>query len=232
MSENDFLSRTRMLIGDSAAERLLCAKVAVFGLGGVGSYTAEALARSGVGTIHLIDADAVEISNINRQLYALCSTVGKYKADVAKDRISDINPGCRTEAFKIFYDAETANEFDFSGYDYIADCIDSVASKLLLIQNAAACRTPVISCMGTGNKLNPMGFIAVDIYETSVCPLARVMRRELKARGIKKLRVVYSREQPSRTSPAGRTPASCSFVPGAAGLLIASEIVKGIIGSN
>lgn len=193
--QNQF-ARTELLIGKQGIERLLRARVAVFGIGGVGSYVVEALARSGVGTLDLIDHDQVSLTNLNRQIIALHSTIGRYKVDVAKERILDIHPDATVNTYKVFYMPDTAAQFDFTKYDYIVDAIDTVTGKLALIENAYAAKTPVISSMGAGNKMDPSAFIVADIYETSVCPLAKVMRRELKKRGIPKLKVVYSKEQP------------------------------------
>lgn len=185
-----------MLLGPGAMRALSTSRVAVFGVGGVGSFAAEALARSGVGEIAVFDNDEVCVSNINRQLIASFSTVGRKKVEVMRDRILDINPDCRVDAHAVFYSAENANEYDLSGFSYIIDAIDTVSSKLTLIENARAAGVPVISCMGAGNKLDPTAFEVSDIYKTSVCPLAKVMRRELRARGIPSLKVVYSREMP------------------------------------
>lgn len=221
--ENQF-SRTELLLGREAMERLAAAKVAVFGVGGVGGYAAEALARSGVGAITLVDKDTVSLTNLNRQVIALHSTIGRYKADVMRERILDINPDCRVEARKCFYLPETAAEFDFTEYSYIVDAVDTVTAKLQLVLQAEEAGVPIISSMGAGNKCNPASFEAADIYQTSVCPLARVMRRELRKRGVEKLRVVYSKEEPIKTG--AEVPGSTAFVPPAAGLLIASEVVK------
>ncbi len=218
-------SRTISLIGEDAFAKLKRAKVAVFGLGGVGSYVAEALARCGIGTLALIDADTVEESNCNRQLVALCSTIGKNKVDVMRERIADINPACNVLAYPTFYLPENADEFHLSEYDAVADAIDTVTAKIELAVRAEREGFYLISAMGTGNKLDPSRFETADIYSTSVCPLARVMRRELKARGVKGLRVVYSKEEP-RVSVFGRTPGSIAFVPSVAGLMMASEIVR------
>lgn len=235
-----FTSRTRMLIGDEAVSRLADSSVAVFGVGGVGSYVVEALARSGIGRLILVDADTVAMSNINRQIVATHKTIGKLKAEVAAERVSEINPDIKAEAYPVFYDRETVSDFDFTQMkiDYIADAIDTVTSKLLLIEEAKKHNVPIISSMGTGNKLDPTRFRVSDISKTSVCPLARVMRRELKARGIEKLKVVWSDEIPrtpieldeNDAKQTGRrsTPASIAFVPSAAGLIIASEIVMDI----
>lgn len=235
---DDAFARTEMLIGSEALARLRAASVAVFGLGGVGSYTAEALARCGVGRLVLVDADRVAESNINRQLIATYDTVGKLKVDVMRERTLAINPVCEVVIHPLFYAKDTADAVDLTGLSYIADCIDTVTSKLLLIESASFAGIPVISAMGAGNKLDPARFEVADIYKTSVCPLARVMRRELKARGVRSLKVVYSREEPrvpvghaSDALPEGRRtiPGSISFVPSAAGLILASEIVKDII---
>ncbi len=222
--------RTVRLIGEEAQNRLHAAHVAVFGIGGVGSFTAEALVRAGIGRLTLIDADTVDITNINRQLVALNSNVGKPKCEVMKERALDINPAVRVDALKMFYDAQTASEIDISKFDYVVDAIDSVSSKLLLIETAVKNGVKIISAMGAGNKLDPTMFRVADIYSTKVCPLARVMRRELKKRGIEKLKVVYSEEEP--ISPAGdvRLPASISFVPSVSGLIIAGEVIKDIAG--
>ena len=218
-------SRTISLIGEDAFAKLKRAKVAVFGLGGVGSYVAESLARCGVGTLVLIDADTVEESNCNRQLVALRSTIGKNKVDVMRERIADINPVCNVLAYPTFYLPENAEEFHLSEYDAVADAIDTVTAKIELAVRAEREGFYLISAMGTGNKLDPSRFEAADIYSTSVCPLVRVMRRELKARGVKGLRVVYSKEEP-RVSAFGRTPGSIAFVPSVAGLMMAGEIVR------
>ena len=213
----EIFSRTEMLLGAEALKKLAAARVAVFGIGGVGGYTAEALARSGVGAIDLIDPDRVAESNLNRQIYALHSTLGRYKTEVARERINDINPVCKVTEHRIFYLPETP--FDFSLYDYIVDAVDTVSAKIAIAVNAAG--VPVISCMGAGNKLDPTAFKVADVYSTSVCPLARVMRRELKKRGVKALKVVYSEEEPIKS---GAVPASCAFVPSVAGLIIAGEV--------
>lgn len=220
-------SRTERLIGEKNAQKLYNSRVIVFGLGGVGSYTAEALARSGIGEIALVDFDTVDITNLNRQLYALHSTVGMEKAVVARQRILDINPDCQAQAIVKKYLPENSGEFDLSRYDYIVDAIDNVTAKIDLAVKAEEMNIPIISSMGTGNKLCPEQFEIADIYETSVCPLCRVMRRELKKRQVKSLLVVYSREEPF--SDGERTPASAPFVPGAAGLIIASRVVKDLV---
>jgi len=232
MSNN--LSRTELLIGKDNIEKLKNARVAVFGIGGVGGYTVEALARSGVGNIDLIDSDKVDITNLNRQIIATNKTIGLLKVDAAKQRITDINPDINVRVFPIFYDDKTAEEFVLSSYDYVVDAIDTVSSKILLILNAQKENVPIISCMGTGNKLNAAMLEVSDIYKTSVCPLARVMRYELKKRGVKKLKVVYSKEEPikpdNQPENNGRhIPGSTAFVPGTAGLIIAGEVIKKII---
>jgi tRNA A37 threonylcarbamoyladenosine dehydratase len=220
------LSRTAIIVGDAGIVKLKNAKVAIFGLGGVGGHAAEAIVRAGVGSIDLIDHDTVSLSNINRQLAALHSTVGKLKVDVLKERFIDINPTLNINTFPVFYDNDTEKQFDLSTYDYIVDAIDSVGAKINLIVNAEKCNTPIISSMGAGNKLDPTAFTVSDIYKTSVCPLAKVMRYELKKKGIKKLKCVCSKEIPSiRTTP----PGSVSFVPSTAGLIIAGEVIKDII---
>lgn len=240
--ENQF-TRTELLLGSDSMEKLKNARVAVFGVGGVGGYVVEALARSGVGHIDIIDNDTVSITNINRQIIATLSSVGKYKVDVMKERIMDINPEAEINAFRCFYLPETKDQFDFSRYDYVVDAVDTVTAKIQLIMQAKESGTKIICSMGAGNKLNPAMFEVADISETSVCPLARVMREACKKRGIRKVKVVYSKEKPikpksqnqpapaAQNSPAGRrdTPGSMAFVPSAAGLIIASEVVKDII---
>ena len=232
--EEQFL-RSAMLLGESALERLSRARVAVFGLGGVGGYTVEALARGGVGSLDLIDSDSVSLSNLNRQILATHSTLGIPKVEAAKARVLDINPNCRVTVYPVFYTPETAGQFDFTQYNYIVDAIDTVTGKLALVQQAWASGTPIISCMGTGNKLDPIAFEVADISKTSVCPLARVMRKELGKRGIRHLKVVYSREE--AMTPQGweeeaaalgkrQIPGSLSFVPGVAGLILAGEVIK------
>ena len=229
---NEF-SRTELLLGREAMDKLAKSHVAVFGVGGVGGFTVEALARSGVGAIDLIDNDTVSLTNLNRQIVALHSTIGQYKVDVAAARIADINPNCQVKTFRTFYSGETADMFDFSEYDYIVDAIDTVSAKLLMVERAYAVETPVISAMGAGNKLDPTKFEVADIYKTEVCPLARVMRYELRKRGIKKLKVVYSKEVPIKPSSSSEetkggkpAPASIAFVPSVAGLIIAGEVIK------
>lgn len=224
---NEF-ARTERLIGSEAIARLRSSHVAVFGIGGVGSYVVEALARSGIGTLTIVDGDCVDETNINRQLIALHSTVGQPKTVVAKARISDIDPQIRVNAYQLFYTAESS--FSFEGIDYIVDAVDTVSAKLALVENAYRHNIPIISSMGTGNKLDPTQFEVADIYRTSICPLARVMRRELKKRGIPRLKVVYSKEQPLPVPGDGRTPASISFVPSSAGLILAGEVIKHLAG--
>ncbi len=225
---SDQFSRTRLLLGNQAMQKLSGSRVAVFGVGGVGGYVAEALARSGVGALDLIDHDQVSLSNINRQIIALHSTIGEYKVDVMKSRIADINPACQVLAHRCFFLPETKDEFDFSDYDYVVDAVDTVTAKIQLILQAQKAEIPVISSMGAGNKLNPAEFEVADIYHTSVCPLARVMRRELKKRGVEKLKVVYSKEEP-KDCGGQRVPGSTAFVPSVAGLIIASEVVKDLV---
>ena len=244
-------SRTQLIFGIEAMEKLSQSCVAIFGVGGVGGYTIEALARSGVGAIDLIDDDRICLTNLNRQLLATRDTVGQYKVDVAEKRIHSINPDCKVITHKTFYMPETKHMFDFTEYDYIVDAIDTVKGKLELVMNAKAAGTPIISSMGAGNKVNAAAFEVADIYETSVCPLARVMRYECRKRGIKSLKVVYSKEKPIRPledmsiscrkhciCPPGTArkctqrrdiPGSTAFVPSAAGLIIAGEVIKDLI---
>ncbi len=232
---NEF-TRTELLLGQTAMARLFSARVAVFGIGGVGSFAAEALARAGVGALDLFDDDKVCLTNINRQLIATHKTIGKMKVEVMRERILEINPACAVTAHECFYGADNAEEYDLSVYDYIVDAIDTVSSKLLLNERAFQANVPVISCMGAGNKLDPTRFTVADIYSTSVCPLARVMRRELKKRGIPSLKVVYSTEEAVkpleteelRRGSRGAVPGSVSFVPPVAGFILASEVVKDI----
>ena len=241
-------SRTELLFGKEAMEKLSNSRVAIFGIGGVGGYAVEALARSGVGELDLIDDDKVCLTNLNRQIIATRKTVGKYKADVMKERILEINPDCQVEVHKCFFLPENADEFHFEDYDYVVDAVDTVTAKIEIIMKAQEKGVPVISCMGAGNKLDGSQFKVSDIYKTSMCPLAKVMRRELKKRGVKKLKVVYSEEKPTRPledmsiscrthciCPPGAQhkcterrdiPGSTAFVPSIAGLLIAGEIVK------
>lgn len=228
-------SRTEMLLGVQAMEKLRHSRIAVFGVGGVGGYVSEALARCGVGTLDLIDRDVVSVSNINRQIIALTSTVGRQKTEVAAERAKDINPDICVNIYPMFYTPETASQFDFASYDYIVDAVDTVSAKIDLAVRAYQSGTPIISSMGAGNKLDPAQFEITDIYKTSVCPLARVMRKELKARGIPHLTVVYSKEEPKKPlvlqkdAETGKViPASISFVPSAVGLIIASRVVRDI----
>ena len=247
-------SRTQLLLGQEGMEKLFQARVAVFGIGGVGGYTVEALARSGVGTLDLIDDDRICLTNLNRQIFATRKTVGQYKVDVAQQRILEINPKAVVHTYKTFYAPQTAELFDFSQYDYVVDAIDTVTGKLELVEQAEKAGVPIISSMGAGNKLDPTAFEVADIYETSVCPLARVMRKELKKRGIEKLKVVYSKEPPMtplddmsiscRTNcicPPGtarkctqrrQVPGSNAFVPSVVGLIIAGEVVKDLTGAG
>ncbi len=221
--ENQF-ARTEALLGVEAMERLKESRVAIFGVGGVGGYVAEALARSGVGAIDLIDRDKISITNLNRQIIALHSTVGKWKVEVMKERILDINPDCKVKVYPCFYLPENSKNFDFTMYSYIVDAVDTVTAKLQLVMEAKKAGTPIISSMGAGNKLNPASFEVADIYQTSVCPLAKVMRRELRKRGVESLKVVYSKEEPVKINTS--VPASTAFVPSVAGMIIASEVVK------
>ena len=231
-------SRTELLLGNGAMERLRNARVAVFGIGGVGGYAVEALARSGIGTLDLFDHDTVSLTNLNRQIIATHDTIGEKKVDAAKARIHSINPDAVVNAHPVFYTPDTADQFDFSAYDYIIDAIDTVTGKLCIIQNAIAAGVPVISCMGTGNKLDPSKLEVMDISKTTICPLARIMRKELRKRGINHLKVVYSTEE--ALTPVGaeeeaaalgkRTiPGSTAFVPGAAGLLLASAVIRDLL---
>ena len=244
-------SRTQLLIGETGIETLAHARVAVFGIGGVGGYVVEALARSGVGAFVLVDDDKVCLTNINRQIIATRRTVGQYKVEVMRDRILEINPKADVQVHKCFYLPETAEEFDFSSYTYVVDAVDTVTAKISIIMKAQEAKVPVISCMGAGNKLDPTKFEVADIYKTQMCPLAKVMRRELKRRGVKSLKVVYSTEKPIKPQedmsiscrnhcicPPGAErkctdrrdiPGSIAFVPSVAGLIIASEIVKDLV---
>ena len=238
----DIFSRTRFLLGSEAMEKLKNAHVAVFGLGGVGGYVAEALARCGVGNLDLVDHDTISPTNINRQILATHDTVGMDKAEAAAQRAKAINPDCNAKALKIFYLPETADQFDFTKYDYVVDAIDTVTGKMMLIKAAKDAGTPIISSMGTGNKLDPTAFRVADIHETSVCPLARIIRKECRKRGIEKLKVVYSTEDPIKLElspddpawaelPEGRNalPGSVCFVPATAGMIIAGEVIKDLI---
>lgn len=231
----NIFSRAELLLGEEALEKLRSARVALFGIGGVGSFAAEALARGGVGHITLVDGDTVSITNINRQLIALHSTVGKEKTAVMAERIADISPETEVETYPVVYGAENRDLLDFSTYDYVIDAIDTVTSKLILIEEAKKAGVPVISCMGTGNKFHPERFEVTDISKTSVCPLAKVMRKELKVRGIKNVKVVYSKEEPQKPGESTETgkrqiPGSLSFVPPVAGLLLAGEVIRHIAG--
>lgn len=231
--------RTQMLLGEPAMERLQKARVAVFGLGGVGGYVVEALARSGVGQLDLIDNDTVGLTNLNRQILATYATLGMPKTEAARERVLQINPACCVRTHALFFGPDTESQFDFAQYDYIVDAIDTVTGKLALVQKAYSAGTPIISCMGTGNKLDAAAFQVADISKTSMCPLARVMRKELKKRGIAHLKVVYSQEEAQ--TPTGweeeataigkrQIPGSLSYVPGAAGLILAGEVIKDIAG--
>ena len=248
----DQYSRTQLLLGKEAMEKLHNSRVAVFGIGGVGGYTVEALARSGVGALDLIDDDKVCLTNLNRQILATHKTVGKYKVDVAEERIHDINPECKVTTYKCFYLPETKDDFDFSKYSYVIDAVDTVTAKLQLVMEAQEKQVPVISSMGAGNKLNPAMFEVADIYKTNMCPLAKVMRREMKKRGVKKLKVVYSEEKSLRPledmsiscrtnciCPPGAArkcterrdiPGSVAFVPSVAVLILAGEVIKDLSG--
>ena len=221
--------RTEMIFGNEGMERLYGARVAVFGVGGVGGHVVEALARSGVGTLDLIDNDTVCLSNINRQIIATHRTLGQYKVDAAAERIRDINPKAVVNTYRTFYLPETADQFDFTQYDYVVDAIDTVAAKIDIIARCKEAGTPVISSMGTGNKLDPTRFEIADIEKTSVCPLAKVIRKAMRDRGIKGVKVLYSKEEPVKTG--SRTPGSISFVPSAAGLIIGGEVIKDLIGA-
>lgn len=225
-------SRIEMLIGNEAMKKLSECRVAVFGIGGVGGHVVEALVRSGIGAIDLIDNDKVSLTNINRQIIALHSTVGKYKTEVMKSRISDINPNCKVTEHKCFYLPENSSEFDFSIYDYIVDAVDTVTAKIELIMQAGAAGVPIISSMGTGNKMNPAEFEVADIYKTSMCPLAKVMRYELKKRNVRRLKVVYSKEiplKPYESEEENCKAGSNAFAPAVAGLIIASEVIKDLV---
>lgn len=226
---NTWQERTIRMVGEDAVSRLNRARVAVFGLGGVGSYTAEALVRVGVGTVLLVDSEEVDETNINRQLIATRQTIGISKVECMKNRALSINPNLNIQTKQIFFSKETADEIDFSEFDCVADCIDSVSAKILLIEKAKTANAFIVSCMGTGNKLDPTRFKVSDIEKTDVCPLARVMRRELKKRNIKNVRCVYSDELPVKPDGDTRVPSSISFVPGTAGLILAGEIIKHIM---
>jgi len=224
---NEQFQRTELLLGSQAMETLKNSRVAVFGIGGVGGHVAEALVRSGIGAIDLIDNDKVCLSNINRQIFATMSTVGMLKTQSAMKRLLDINPDCRITLHNIFFMPDTSHMIDFSQYDYVVDAIDTVTGKIEIIMRSQEAEVPVISSMGAGNKLDPTAFEVADIYKTSVCPLARVMRRELRKRGVEKLKVVYSKEQPAVSR--SDFPASNAFVPSVAGLIIAGEVIKDLI---
>lgn len=245
-------SRTQLLLGAEGMQKLASSRVAVFGIGGVGGYTVEALARSGIGALDLIDDDKICLTNINRQIFATRSTVGKFKVDVAAERIADINPNCKVTTYKTFYMPNTESEFDFTQYDYVVDAIDTVTGKLSLVKKAKAAGVPIISSMGAGNKLDPTAFEVADIYKTSVCPLAKTMRRELRKLGIDSLKVVYSKEDPIKPEQETETscrhncicppgtvrkctvrrdiPGSNAFVPPTVGLIIAGEVIKDLVG--
>lgn len=231
-------SRTEFIIGEDGLNILKASRVAVFGIGGVGGYAVEALVRSGIGAVDIIDNDTVSVTNLNRQIYALNSTIGKSKVEVAKERILDINPNVVVNAYNVFYTKETSAQFDFNNYDYIVDAIDTVSGKLELIEQAKKYDTPIICSMGAGNKLHPELFEIADISKTSVCPLARVIRTELKKRKIKDVKVVYSKEPPiqpnvieTKTGAKNhRIPGSLAFVPSVAGLIIAGEVVRDLVG--
>ncbi len=234
---SEIFSRTENLLGEEALEALKASHIAVFGIGGVGGYVCEMLARTGVGSLSLFDSDSVSVSNRNRQIIALESTTGKPKVEVMWERILDINPDAKVYPHNIFYNEATAAEIVLSEYDYIADCIDTVSSKILLITKAKECHTPIISAMGAGNKLDPTRFEVADIYSTSVCPLARTMRHELKKRGIKELTVVYSKEEPLKpreglTENGRHIPASVAFAPAGCGIVMAEAIVQAIVGGG
>ncbi|MBQ6563333.1 MAG: tRNA threonylcarbamoyladenosine dehydratase [Clostridia bacterium] len=234
---NEF-SRTQLLLGEKAMNRLASSRIAIFGIGGVGGYVVEALARSGVGALDLVDNDTVSLTNLNRQIIALHSTLGQFKVDVARDRILDISPSCRVQTYRTFFLPETASLFDFAQYDYVVDAVDTVKAKLELVLSAKEAGVPIISCMGAGNKLNPSAFRIADIYSTSVCPLARVMRSECRKHGIDHLKVLYSTEPPitpfvsgDEQPPDGKRsiPGSTAFVPSAAGLMIAADVISDLI---
>lgn len=236
---DDRFARTRLLLGDAGLARLEAARVAVFGIGGVGGYAVEALARSGVGALDLIDSDAVDVTNLNRQIIATEAMVGLPKVEVAAERVASINPACEVRAHRCFFLPETAADFDFATYDYIIDAVDTVSAKLALVEAARAAGTPIVSSMGAGNKLDPTAFRVADIYDTSVDPLARVMRRELRRRGVGALKVVYSTEAPRKSVSHGETvkegsrpaPGSVAFVPAVAGLILGGEVVRDLAGA-
>ena len=223
----DWLNRTELLLGEEAMRKLASSKVAVFGIGGVGGYVCEGLVRSGVGAFDIIDRDVVDETNINRQIIALHSNIGRPKVELMRERMLDINPAVSVTAHECFFLPDTADQFDFSLYDYVVDAVDTVTAKIEIICRASAAGVPVISAMGAGNKTDPGAFRVADIYDTRICPLARVMRRELKKRDVESLKVVYSEEEPIK--PAADHPASCAFVPSVAGLMIAGEVVRELI---
>ena len=235
---SEAFSRTELIYGPDVMQHLARCRVAVFGIGGVGGYVVEALARTGIGALDLIDSDRVCLSNINRQILATTKTVGRYKVDVAEERIRDISPDCTVRTYRIFYLPDTQDRFDFRNYDYVVDAIDTVTGKLTIIENAKRAGVPVISSMGAGNKTDPAAFEVADLYDTSVCPLAKVMRRECKKRGITSLKVVYSKEKPVSVREGAvqeetrhrSTPGSTAFTPSAAGLIIAGEVVNDLAG--
>lgn len=237
---DDIFARTRLLLGDEGLARLAASRVAVFGVGGVGGYAVEALARSGVGALDLIDSDVVDITNLNRQIIATIDTVGRPKVQVAAERVRSINPLCTVETHQCFFLPETALQFDFSNYDYVIDAVDTVSAKIALVEASYAAGTPIVSSMGAGNKLDPTAFRVADIYETSVDPLARVMRRELRHRGIPALKVVYSTEPPINSALGGErvkegtrpAPGSVAFVPSVAGLILGGEVVRDLAGGG
>ena len=235
---DDLFARTRLLLGQDGLDRLAAARVAVFGVGGVGGYVVEALARSGVGALDLIDSDTVDATNLNRQIIATVDAIGRSKVEVAAERVASINPSCVVRAHQCFFLPETAGQFDFAAFDYVVDAVDTVSAKIALVEAAFAARVPIVSSMGAGNKLDPTAFRVADVYETSVDPLARVMRRELRRRGIPSLKVVYSTELPHKTlfqpepepgSTRRSTPGSVPFVPPVAGLIAASQVVKDLL---
>ena len=241
---DEIFRRTELMLGKEAVNKLKSSHVAVFGVGGVGGYAVEALVRGGIGAIDLIDNDVVAVSNVNRQLIATSETVGQYKTEAFSRRIKTINPDCKVNTFNVFFLPETAGSFDFSSYDYIVDAIDTVAGKLALAEKAQKADVPIISAMGAGNKLDPTAFEVADIYKTSVCPLARIMRLECRKRGIKKLKVVYSKEPPTAQDAETKeeisdeatkrrsVPGSVSFVPSVMGLIMAGEVIKDLAGLN
>lgn len=242
MAEDNQFARTQLLIGSDGMARLKNSRVAVFGIGGVGGYAVEALVRSGVGIIDIFDNDTVSVTNLNRQIIATYDTIGKYKVDVMKERAESINPNIVVNAYRCFYMPDTADEFDFKHYSYVIDAVDTLTAKLEIILRAKEVNVPVISCMGAGNKLDASLFEVADIYETSVCPLARVMRRELKKRGVSALKVVYSKEEPisphytenaeSKGTLGRPAPGSVAFVPSVAGLIAAGEVIADLVGGN